>query len=627
MIGMKWSDECLNNLPKEIISQDQFCLWRYEDFEQNNSKKKKIPYTLSRFGNLQRGVKQGFRFSFTRLKDLLKKNKSFCPGFYLQGSNLTVIDIDNYDPHNDVIRKIIFNLLRKGCYIEVSPSFQGLHIFYSGSLNWTNGRYKSISSLKGTSCELYGSNDVRFITLTGKVLIEDREKAKIESLPKAEEIREELMQLKEIFFLEFKPKEEVSDLMNYTSLISKIKLCVEEKEIAGSKTMSEQLRSTVVKIKASRHYPDFLSFCKEDQPDKYSSPSEADLAFAGLLAKYLDKEWDIDSKIALIIVAFREFRKQRDKTQNRVEYVVNTASLALSNSNAYFIDIEPKQKNLFKQGSLTIDRGSIFKICNIMQVFHFGKSYVGFTYVNNKTNENSLTVTAQNSLTSTDLRYFMHIVFQHRQFFQGCENTFKENYFEFNVATMLDRLHIKKGGNQYKSFYDSLLKLSKVHLEYHKLIDKDLKKYNQKVGSLLSYERNYKRDLHFNNTREWNKVRVQLGLPILEILEEANYNYSLFNKDSFESFSSTKSQLLYYHFCQNTLPGKGFKVFTTEELLRLWPPSSIRSTLGSRAKELTKMIEAFVNEQKNIKDIIIEAIYDQDRLIKVKVKKKKLKPI
>ena len=80
----------------------------------------------------------------------------------------------------------------------------------------------------------------------------------------------------------------------------------------------------------------------------------------------------------------------------------------------------------------------------------------------------------------------MHIVFQHRQFFQGREKISKDGYFEFNVATMLEKLNIKKGGHEYKSFYDFLSKLSKVHLEYQKLIDKDQGKYNNKAGSLLS---------------------------------------------------------------------------------------------------------------------------------------------
>ena len=39
------------------------------------------------------------------------------------------------------------------------------------------------------------------------------------------------------------------------------------------------------------------------------------------------------------------------------------------------------------------------------------------------------------------------------------------------------------------------------------------------------------------------------------------------------------------------------------------------------------MSEAFVNEQKKIKDLMIEAIYYQKRLVQVKVKKKKLKPV
>nr|YP_008144764.1 hypothetical protein [Grateloupia taiwanensis]AGO19778.1 hypothetical protein [Grateloupia taiwanensis] len=48
---------------------------------------------------------------------------------------LNVIDIDNYQYHK-TLDLILFKMLIKGAYIEVSPSATSLHIFYTGKWSY-----------------------------------------------------------------------------------------------------------------------------------------------------------------------------------------------------------------------------------------------------------------------------------------------------------------------------------------------------------------------------------------------------------------------------------------------------------------------------------------------------------
>ena len=624
MISWPWMKTDLDSLPEEILSQDKFLVWRYtrlfaeEKAEVNHKevKMRKLPYTLLENGEIKIGLKSGRCVSFEKMIDLLKENKALGvrPGFFLKGAGLSVIDIDNFDPKHKNLGRILLKLLSKGCYVETSPSGEGLHIFYSGFLDWTNGRQRSSSSLKmdgakETSCEVFLSTDIRFITLTGKRLNQ-----KLQPLPMAEDLEEELMELKELFFPGYERKKKHSDLE-----IS-FRQNTQKAEVKISKDLSEKLQLTVAKIEDSSHRTIFSLFCKEDKPDKYPSPSEADMAFSGLLKDYLDPEWSKSDKEAILQEAFDKLRKSRGKTKNRPEYVSATVSTALNNSTTYFRD------KLLKKEVQTVDRDIIFNICNIMKIFSFGKSYLGFEYINERNSDNVLKVTAQESLTPYDLRFFMQILSQHRKYFLCNRGTSTGEPFDFNVSAMLYRLKLQNSGFQYKRFHDSLLRLSKVHLDYHKLVDEETRKFHNKAGSLLSFDRIYFKG---GSVKEWSQVKLQLGVPFLAILEEARFNYSIFNMDSFESFSSPKLQLLYYHLAQNTMPGKGYKVFTRKELLSLWPSADTLhpSTLRSRKKDLKIIVEKFVNEQEKIKDLRVEAIYDQNSLVKVKARKIRLKPI
>jgi len=628
--NVSWSKPDLKHLPKEITSQELFCVWKEVAVKDGESKPQKVPYTFSRMGVPKQGFNYGRCCTFTKLQNVLKKLSGFYPGFLMKNSDLTVIDIDNYH-HNPELLNILMRLRGKGCYVEVSPSGKGFHIFYSGYLNWTNGRNKCLSAIhtgqeKNTTCEVYSYHDLRFITLTGQCL--NFYDAPLPSLPKPETIKDELMELKNKFFVDPNEKVDDSSIINNSTSFSQLQDSVKKNDVDISRENSSKLEVVLTKIKSSKHYKSFVSFISVLKEEKYESISEADMAFAGLIVRYIDEEWELDDKVAVIVEAFYKYRKQRDKIQNRSDYIFRTASQALSDAGKiYFRNTELKQSAPYEQVSNTINRSSIFKICNIMQIFHLGKSYANFQFVNEKNKDNSLSVTAPQSLNHTDQKYFMHILFQYKQLFPGNQTSTENIAFELNVASILGELGVAKCGKQYKRLHDSLVRLSKVHLQYHKLIDSSNQIYCEYTGSLLSFQVDYERDRYFINTRKWNKIKIELGRPILEIMNSAQYNYALLNKDSYYSLASSKLQLLYFYLCQNTLPGKGPKIFTAEDLLTLWPYSNIRSTINSREKELNRLIEEFIDRQKNIKDLAIESIYDHGKLMKIKVKKKNLKPI
>ena len=636
MYDINWTTGNLSNLPQEIIKQHRFCVWKNEPSESGTGKPKKIPYCL-KYGRIpERNFPKGTFCSFIDLERFLRGDflfkPNFSPGFYLKGSRLSVIDIDNYHPSSDLIG-LITKFYEKGCYIEVSPSGNGLHIFYSGFLNWTNGRNKCFSSLKSdqakvTSCEVYTSKDIRFITLTGRMAFSQTKTTNIRSLPRAEDIEPELMRLKELFFLDPKSKDEDLNSMNRILPISEIKIPVKKEESIDFESPSEKLKSVVAKIEKSTHYAKFLLFCEKLKLDEYETISETDMAFAGLIVAYMPQQWRLEDKANIIAEFFKRFRVQRDKTQDRPGYVMSTAYEALSNWDTYY---RPNNKSflptLASKQNNTIDRNIILKICNVMQIFHLGKSYPNFQYLDNKKEKNSILVKSPESLTPTDLKYFMEILFQYKNLSRNPDNISKDDFFEVNIKALLESLNLTRGGKAYQTFMKHLDKLSNVSLKYNKLIDANKNLYCLYGGSLLSYELYHYEDYEKNNIYKWQKVKVKLASAIIEMMNTAEYNYSLLNKLSYQRLPSDKLKFLYVYFCQNTWPGKEGKLFTVNDLMSLWPPSSVRTTLNSRKKELTKLLTDFSHHQNIVKDLIIQTIYENEELAKVKVVKRMLKPV
>lgn len=637
MDKMAWKEGDLNHLPQEMVKQQRFCVWRSVPAKSGSGKPRKIPYTSSGGGLLNRAVcnfPEGNFWTFDRVKIFLlrqrpkKAEDTFFPGFYLKGSNLSVIDIDNYHPNSGLLG-LVMKFYHKGCYIEASPSGHGFHIFYSGSLNWTDGRKKSSTGLdtgqvKKTSCEVYGPDDIRFITVTGQKLhlpyISD-----IEPLPRAEELIEELTELQNIFFSSHHKQKHNSNIDKSSTLNKSSAEYFNDLEEINSKSAW-----ILSKIKDSVCHFLFLQFVNCLKFDKHNSISETDMAFAGFISAYIPDEWLYSEKIDVMVKFFHSYRPQRNKTRDRLDYVRRTAQKALQSESSVKSRSGEKSKTAPDQKHpQSIKRASIFKICNIMQIFHLGRSYENFKYIENKNKDNSLEATCPESLTPTDFKYFMQLLFQYKEskLFTDQNTPQKNGYYKINIKKLGEELGAGiSGGKHYRLFFNSLDKLSKVHLKWNKLINSDKQLYCTHSESLLSYRASYETRLSKDN-RSYKRLEVRMHSAISEILSSAEYNYSLLNKESYNKLSSTELQLLYFYFCQKTLPGKNFTTFTLKDLLGLWPVSDDRRIIFNRMKKLIDLIEDFVSKQAELKDLYIQPIYENGKLTMVKVKKNRLSPV
>lgn len=145
-----------NNIPLELRTYHQWCVWRYE--ETDNGKPTKVPYcavdhkhadvnrteTYSTFDQAVNALNSGF---YSGIGFMLTQNDPF-----------TFIDLDDTKGNQtDYERQLkLYNETKS--YAELSPSGSGLHIIVKGSL--PSGRRRSC-------IELYSNQ--RFMTMTGNV--------------------------------------------------------------------------------------------------------------------------------------------------------------------------------------------------------------------------------------------------------------------------------------------------------------------------------------------------------------------------------------------------------------------------------------------------------------------------
>ena len=411
---MKWTVPNLRNIPVEISSSNQICLWKYE-FQKNSNKYQKKPYHYIKSSKtLAPGINELTRRHLLSLDEFLYLRSTysisslFSAGFYLQGAGLSVIDIDNYQTHPK-LDSIIADLHQKGCYIEVSPSGKGLHIFYKGIYDWSYRRNKCIKVIQGekkiTTCEIYNSNDKRFITLTGQSLKSENQSFSV--LPMASDIAVDLLELKALFFAQedCRQKGSISEMSDVFLLNPK-----------SVEYLEPYLIELYKKIMNSQYNIKFGELSSITNPG-YSSTSEVDMAFLGLGAMFLDKTIDPSQQSLLLFMFFERYRPKRPKTFNRVEYIFRTIQIALNNVNKCIAkenkECVKKKENIVREVvNRTTSKDSTIKICNNMKIFHFGRSIKEFTYISNK-DGNRLEAHIPESLNQSDFRYFMQLLFMY----------------------------------------------------------------------------------------------------------------------------------------------------------------------------------------------------------------------
>ena len=621
----------IENLPAEIKSSKQFCFWKYQVC-QDNKKLIKVPYTLIAGRGIVPGLKRESLFwSFEFMVNRQNRGWPYDqqPGLYLKNSGLSVIDIDSYQKHPR-LEKLIYSMLSKGCYVEVSPSGQGLHIFYRGRIDWSHGRKKGCSSIYlsnnqdgqdiKTKCELYDHNDSCFITLTGRRLLNRHDNREFDALPSAFDIQEELEEFRLLFFVSQDNQVSQDELQtNDAPILS---------DSSSQPNLSELLVELSKRIQNSRFKKKFDMLSRFDNPEDYSyeSVSEADMAFVGLAVMFLDQPLDISQQFLLLYMFFERYRPKRPKTSNCTEYVPRIIQTALDNRNKY----ATKRKGSIKKEVMecTAPKSSIIKICNNMKIFHLGRSIKDFTY-SSKKDGNCLEASAPVSLNQTDFRYFMQLLFMYVESTQPSVDRLRSlddldqvgrELCPINPRAIFKNLGLTPGGRTYKDFFESLKKLSNVNLEYDKVTGKDKEKRFMYGGGLLEYKFDYTNEEKSNQHHLYRKFCIRMHPIILHTVYKSSFNYSLLNIESYNRLPSDKMRLLYYHFCQTIRPKETFAFFA-EDLLRLWPPSNSRHTKGVRLKELSNLVKRFQEIQDTILDLTFYPVFDQETLVLLKVTK------
>jgi putative DNA primase/helicase len=151
-------------IPLSLRQSGLFCCWRSEE---KNGRKTKIPYNPVTGQRAQTNNSK----TFTDFQTALRAVKQYSGLGFLITNDLFVIDIDNGRAEDGSLKKHAADIvsLFDGCYIEWSPSGEGLHIIgraegfqFNKAMYWMNNRRLGV--------EVYlGSATNRFMTLTGNV--------------------------------------------------------------------------------------------------------------------------------------------------------------------------------------------------------------------------------------------------------------------------------------------------------------------------------------------------------------------------------------------------------------------------------------------------------------------------
>lgn len=619
-ISFKSASPDFLNLPNEIKVSTQFCLWKYK-YVKHSIKLAKVPYGYSKENrNAIPSLKnKNYWFTFgeyLNFKDLLPDD--FNLGLVLTDGPFTVIDIDNYQSHK-ALDNIWFKMLKKGVYIEVSPSGTGLHIFYKGK--WPYNRKKSIFSIGHQTikmtCEVYCGHDVRFITLTGQaVALRDNYKALVSEL----DLKEEIINLAEIFFGYDVFGDMCNSLEKPTAILqqsSSPQVMVENK--ASINEEYDQIRTQIFASNLKQRY---CNLCENMNPG-YKSISEADWAFAQIVSRFIKCE--VKYKKQILEFFLRKDRPYRAK-KNRSDYINRTVAKILSSLVQKNTNIE-SIAYLNKNSDYTcVDTNLVLRVCNIMKIFHFGKSVKNFQYVYSG-NNNYIKASIPLSLNQNDFVNYIAILQQFAEYMRCYPNMISnDDYIQINVRKILQSFGKHDSGRSYKRFMNTVKKLAHTTIEYDKQINTNGLR-SKKVGNLLMYEYRYQKSMSMRNDYLHKKLFIKMHPSTIDILQEAKYNYSIFNYKSFLTIHSNELKLLYYYFCLSTLPGYYSCKFSFNDLLKFWPESQNRSTLFKRKQNLSNLLDKFYHIQHEIPDIKISLEKDINVIVEVVVKKKQLKLI
>lgn len=263
-----------NNIPPPLRQRGNFCCWRYDE---RGGKKTKIPFNPVTGGRAQANNKN----SFTDFDTAACASTDYDGVGFLISDGLFVIDCDHCRREDGSLTPTATEIvdLFAGCYMEWSPSGNGLHIIgyapdykFDKSKFWMNNRNLNVEAY------ISGATN-RFMTLTGNVYRDGAIKNA------ASELQEFLSR----FMLRDKNKP------------------AELPSIGGSQLSDEEV---LKKAAYARNGGNFKKLWSGDF-SHYQSQSEADLALCGILAFWTNRD------ISQMDRLFRQSGLMRDKWERQ----------------------------------------------------------------------------------------------------------------------------------------------------------------------------------------------------------------------------------------------------------------------------------------------------------------------
>lgn len=156
---------CFNNTPDYLKRHGYFCLWRYEE---RGGKRTKVPYNPK---TLQRGDSTN-KAAFVSFMDIVKiwtRVKDRFDGVGIGIFDMIgAIDIDHCFQDGKISELALDIINRMNSYTEVSPSGEGIRIFFGiRDTTWYDKQKYFINNRKlGIEIYLPGTTN-RFLTFTG----------------------------------------------------------------------------------------------------------------------------------------------------------------------------------------------------------------------------------------------------------------------------------------------------------------------------------------------------------------------------------------------------------------------------------------------------------------------------
>src|SRR5699024_3664360 len=285
--------------PRELLELKQWCIWK---FETRGGKKTKIPYSID--NRMAKSNDESTWADYKSAQDALMKHGADGLGFFFKYPYMG-IDIDDVPEeierlrHGDYSDNVVFEMYEGlKSYAEVSPSGNGIHIILKGKVPGERRRKDNI--------EMYDSG--RFFTMTGN------------TLGKYNEINTSNKKaIKRIY----------DKYINPQNVVHFDRVGNREHGVSHDLTESE----IIARIMESKQSETFRSFMNDDWQENYESQSEADLAFANILAFWCARDF---TKMDSLFRQSSLMRSKWDEKRGKTTYGEATLYKAINDAQNVF---------------------------------------------------------------------------------------------------------------------------------------------------------------------------------------------------------------------------------------------------------------------------------------------------